>query len=119
MGPAGFEVVEASGEAYRPVLARLFELYVYDFSEYTVSIQLANPYRAPVAVRLYDQVPVTDDKEVEIALLETKPQASHDKVRGHLEWRLSVPAGAKTEVSFKYTLKRPKGWKMNQWEVAQ
>ena len=35
MGPAGFEVVEASGEAYRPVLARLFELYVYDFSEYT------------------------------------------------------------------------------------
>lgn len=90
-----------------------------DFSEYTVSIQLANPYRAPVAVRLYDQVPVTDDKEVEIALLETKPAATHDKVRGHLEWRLSVPAGAKTEVSFKYTLKRPKGWKMNQWEVPQ
>ena len=88
-----------------------------DFSEYTVSIQLANPYRAPVAVRLYDQVPVTDDKEVEIALLETKPAATHDKVRGHLEWRLSLPAGAKTEVSFKYTLKRPKGWKMNQWEV--
>lgn len=88
-----------------------------DFSEYTVSIQLANPYRAPVAVRLYDQVPVTDDKEVEIALLETKPAAAHDKVRGHLEWRLSVPAGSKTEVTFKYTLRRPKGWKMNQWEV--
>ncbi len=88
-----------------------------DVSEYTVSIQLANPYRAPVAVRLYDQVPVTDDKEVEIALLETRPQAAHDKVRGHLEWRLNVPAGSKTEVSFKYTLKRPKGWRMNQWEA--
>ena len=35
MGPAGFEVVEASAEAYRPVLRHLFELYVYDFSEYT------------------------------------------------------------------------------------
>lgn len=88
-----------------------------DVSEYTVSIQLANPYRTPVAVRLYDQVPVTDDKEVEIALLETRPQATHDKVRGHLEWRLNVPAGSKTEVSFKYTLKRPKGWRMNQWEA--
>jgi len=90
-----------------------------DVSEYTVSIQLANPYRAAVAVRLYDQIPVTDDKEVEISLLETKPQAAIDKVRGHLEWRLNVPASSKTEVSFKYTLKRPKGWKMNQWEVAQ
>jgi hypothetical protein len=89
-----------------------------DVSEYTVSIQLANPYRAPVAVRLYDQIPVTSDKEVEVKLLETKPAANVDSVRGHLEWRMSLAAGQKSEVSFRYTLKRPKGWKMNQWEVA-
>jgi hypothetical protein len=89
-----------------------------DVSEYTVSIQLANPYRAPVAVRIYDQIPVTSDKEVEVKLLETKPAATVDAVRGHLEWRLNLGAGQKTEVSYRYTLKRPKGWKMNQWEVA-
>jgi hypothetical protein len=89
-----------------------------DVSEYTVSIQLANPYRAPVAVRIYDQIPVTSDKEVEVKLVETKPQANVDSVRGHLEWRLTLAAGQKTELSYRYTLKRPKGWKMNQWEVA-
>jgi predicted acetyltransferase len=35
IGLAGFEVVEAKDEAYRLVLRHLFELYVYDFSEYT------------------------------------------------------------------------------------
>jgi hypothetical protein len=89
-----------------------------DVSEYTVSIQLVNPYRAPVAVRLYDQIPVTSDKEVEVKLLETKPAATVDAVRGHLEWRFNLGAGQKTDLSFRYTLKRPKGWKMNQWEVA-
>ncbi len=89
-----------------------------DVSEYTVTIALANPYRSPVAVRLYDQLPITSDKEVEVKLLETTPAATQDKVRGHLEWRLTVPAGQKTEVAFKYTLKRPKGWRMQQWEVA-
>jgi hypothetical protein len=89
-----------------------------DVSEYTVSIQLVNPYRAPVAVRLYDQIPVTSDKEVEVKLLETKPAATVDSVRGHLEWRFNLGAGQKQELSFRYTLKRPKGWKMNQWELA-
>jgi uncharacterized protein (TIGR02231 family) len=88
-----------------------------DLSEYTVSIQLANPYRAPVAVRIYDQIPVTGDKEVEVKLLEMKPEAKRDEVRGHLEWRLTVPPGQKTEVAFRYSLKRPKGWRMNQWET--
>jgi predicted acetyltransferase len=31
----GVEVIDAADESYKGVLARLFELYVYDFSEYT------------------------------------------------------------------------------------
>ena len=67
-----------------------------------------------MSVRILDQWPLTDDKEVEVKLLKTEPWAIQDKVKGSLEWRLNVPASSKAVVSFTYSLRRPKGWRMHQ-----
>jgi uncharacterized protein (TIGR02231 family) len=84
-------------------------------NEYTVSIEVTNPTRSPMRLRVVDQVPVTDDKDVEITLRRTSPAVSErDQVTGKLEWRLTVPATAKTTLSFVYTLKRPKGYQLRQ-----
>jgi hypothetical protein len=88
-----------------------------EVTEYAVTIELANPYRSAVAVRLLDQIPITTQKDVEIKLSDSKPLATQDKRTGSLEWRLTVPATQKTIVSFNYSIKRPKGWKLQQSEV--
>ncbi|MBI3185375.1 MAG: mucoidy inhibitor MuiA family protein [Myxococcales bacterium] len=81
---------------------------------YVVTTELANPYRVPVAVRILDQWPLTDDEHVEVKLLETKPYAIQDKLKGSLEWRLNIPPQGKSSVSFTYSIRRPKGWRMHQ-----
>lgn len=90
-----------------------------EIGTYTVTIELANPYRAPVAVRVADQWPVTDQKELEVKLVDTKPTAIQDQKRGGLEWRLTIPPQQKQVFSFTYTLKRPRGWKLQQQEVVR
>ena len=88
-----------------------------EVTDYAVTIELANPYRSAVAVRLLDQIPITSQKDVEILLKDSKPLAIQDKRTGALEWRLSVPASAKTIIAFSYSIKRPKGWLLQQSEV--
>ena len=90
-----------------------------EIGTYTVTIELANPYRAPVAVRVSDQWPVTDQKEVETKLVDSKPTATQDAKKGGLEWRLTIAPQQKQVFSFTYTVKRPRGWKLQQQEVAR
>jgi len=81
---------------------------------YRVTIEVANPYAFPLPVRIHDQWPLTSDDDVEIKLVRTEPFARQDKTKGALEWELTVPASGKTVVSFEYTLRHPKGWRMHQ-----
>jgi uncharacterized protein (TIGR02231 family) len=81
---------------------------------YVVTLEVANPYAFPLPVRIHDQWPLTRDEDVEIKLVRTEPAARQDKVKGTLEWELTVPASGKTVVTFEYTLRHPKGWRMHQ-----
>jgi uncharacterized protein DUF4139/uncharacterized protein DUF4140 len=87
-----------------------------EVTEYVVTIELANPYPMPVALTVVDQVPVAyENKNVEVKLLKTAPEVTKkDDLRGSLEWKLSLPPGGKSVVSFNYTLKRPKSWRLHQ-----
>jgi len=86
-----------------------------EVTEYVVTIELANPYSMPIPITVVDQVPVTDDKNVQVKLLKTAPElTAKDDVRGSLQWKLSLPPGGKSVVSFNYTLKRPKSWRLHQ-----
>jgi hypothetical protein len=90
-----------------------------EIGTYTVTIELANPYRTPIAVRVADQWPLSDQKEVETKLLETKPTAIQDQKKGGLEWRVTIPPQQKQVFSFSYTIKRPRGWQLQQQEVVR
>jgi uncharacterized protein (TIGR02231 family) len=81
---------------------------------YRVTLEVANPYSFPLPVRIHDQWPLTNDDDVDIKLVRTEPFARQDTVKGTLEWELTVPASGKTVVSFEYTLRHPKGWRMHQ-----
>ena len=89
-----------------------------EIGEYTVTTEIANPYRTALSVRVVDQVPVTNDKNVEIKLLSATPapsaQSANDKVLGKIEWMLSIPPSGKSTVTFVYSLKRPKNWRLHQ-----
>jgi hypothetical protein len=85
-----------------------------DLTEYLVTIELANPYPFALPVRIHDQWPLSRDEHVEVKLARTEPQAEQDEDKGTLEWRLMVPPSAKTVVSFVYTVRHPKGWRLRQ-----
>jgi len=88
-----------------------------EVTTYTVTTEINNPYRAPVASRIYDQIPITDQKDVEVKLVSSNPVAIQDQKNGWLEWRLTLPPQKKTTVTFTYTLRRPRGWRLWQQEV--
>jgi hypothetical protein len=90
-----------------------------DVSTYTVTIELVNPYRTPVALRVFDQwpLPQPNQKDLETKLLESAPLAIQDAAKGHLEWRLTLKPNEKQVLRFGYQVKRPKSWKLYQTEV--
>ncbi|MFZ5444135.1 MAG: DUF4139 domain-containing protein [Myxococcota bacterium] len=90
-----------------------------EIGTYRVSIELTNPYRTPISVRVFDQVPLTDQKELETRLVDSKPAAIQDAKKGALEWRATIAPQQKQVFSFTYTVKRPKGWKLQQQEVVR
>ncbi len=85
-----------------------------EINEYSVTTEIANPYRVPLAMRVLDQVPVTDDKDVEIKLVRSEPEAQKNTQNGELAWKVTVPPSGKSTVTFVYTLKRPKGYRLHQ-----
>ncbi|HEY3447376.1 MAG TPA: DUF4139 domain-containing protein [Myxococcales bacterium] len=86
-----------------------------DVTTYEVVIELLNPRAAPVEARVVDQLPLSGEKTVEIKLDRMEPWAIHDKDEGSLEWRLTLPPGAKQVVKFAYAVTRPRGAKLRQW----
>ena len=85
-----------------------------DVTEFIVTLEVANPYPVPLPVRLHDQWPLAGDKHVEVKLVSTEPYAEQDADKGTLEWRLTLAPSSKQEVSFHYTVRHPKSWRLQQ-----
>jgi uncharacterized protein (TIGR02231 family) len=84
-----------------------------EVTRYATTIELANPYPAPLPLRIVDQLPLPGDKNVEVELIEAQG-AAREEGTGKLTWRLTAPASGKVKVGFLYELKRPKGYKVHQ-----
>jgi hypothetical protein len=84
-----------------------------DVTRYAVTIEVANPYPAPIPLRVVDQLPLPGDKNVEVSLVEAKG-AERDEGTGKLTWKVQAPASGKVKLAFVYELKRPKGYKVHQ-----
>ncbi|QRN98759.1 mucoidy inhibitor MuiA family protein [Archangium violaceum] len=87
-----------------------------EITEYLVTIEVANPYPFALPVRIHDQWPLSRSGDVEVKLVRTEPYAEQDKDKGTLMWRLMVPPSEKTAVSFLYTVRHPKGWRLEQYQ---
>ncbi|WP_257453349.1 mucoidy inhibitor MuiA family protein [Archangium lipolyticum] len=87
-----------------------------EITEYLVTIEVANPYPFALPVRILDQWPLSRSGDVEVKLVRTEPYAEQDKDKGTLMWRLMVPPSEKTVVSFLYTVRHPKGWRLEQYQ---
>lgn len=83
-----------------------------EVTDYTVTIELANPYPTPTPVRIFDQWPLSREQHVEVQLLETMPYAAQDAATGKLEWRTTLPARAASSFTFRYRIRRPKGYRL-------
>ena len=90
-----------------------------DVGEYLVTTEVANPYDAPVVVRIFDQWPLRGNDKVEVKLVSTEPLAKSDEKKGSLEWGITIQPHQTTKVTFRYTIKRPKNWRMEQRQEDQ
>ena len=99
-------------------IGRLRAVAFVEGCSYLLLLGVAMPLKylagIPIAVKVKDQWPTADDKEVEVKLAETKPYAIQDTVKGTLEWHLTLAPSSKTNVSFTYSIRRPKGWRLHQ-----
>lgn len=71
-------------------------------------ISIKNNKNRPVQLLVFDQVPVSQNKEIEVELLE-KSNASLEESTGKLQWDLNIPAQASKNMALKYEVKYPKG----------
>jgi hypothetical protein len=85
-----------------------------DVDDYAVSIELTNPYPRAVALRVFDQLPLKGNEDVEVEFVSASPAIKPNKDTGELEWAFELAAAQKTKLEFHYRLKRPHGARLHQ-----
>jgi uncharacterized protein (TIGR02231 family) len=77
------------------------EMYVY-------RITVRNTKKEPIQLTIEDQLPVSQDSQIEVELLEARG-AVQNKETGKLTWKLDLKASEAQTLELKYTVKYPKG----------
>jgi uncharacterized protein (TIGR02231 family) len=79
--------------------------------KHTVTIELTSSLAAPARVEVLDRVPVTDDKNLSVDVIATRPASTVYKqdergapIRGGLAWNVDLAAGGKAKVELDYKL---------------
>lgn len=79
--------------------------------DHTVTLEAASSLAGEVEVEVIDRLPVTDDKDIEVALTRGEPKPEkydqadrHSHVRGGLRWKLKLPAGGKAKAAYEYRI---------------
>jgi uncharacterized protein (TIGR02231 family) len=70
-------------------------------------ISIRNSRKTAIKLNIYDQFPLSTQKEIEITTGETSG-AKHNKETGKLDWEMEVPAGESKVLKFNYSVKYPK-----------
>ncbi len=88
--------------------------------DHRVSIELSSALGLPATVEVYDRVPVTDDKSLEIRLLSAQPPHEPyeqvergSPIRGGVSWKVQLEPGGKRELRLHYRLTFNKGSEVN------
>ncbi|MBU8899819.1 mucoidy inhibitor MuiA family protein [Corallococcus sp. M34] len=86
-----------------------------DVNAYEVTLEIPNPYPFPMPVQVVDQWPLSQSDDVKVKLVATQPTARTDEQTGELRWEhLVLPPSSKQVITFQYTVRRPKSWRLTQ-----
>ena len=75
--------------------------------EYAYEISISNNGAKAAEVIVKDQVPVSENKEIEVELLDASG-AEHSKETGLLSWKVALEPGQSKALNFSYKTSRPK-----------
>lgn len=75
-------------------------------------IEVKNNKKTPVALRLEDRIPISENKEIKIDDME-EGDANYNVKTGVLQWNLALPSNASSKKQFTYVVKYPKGKQIN------
>jgi uncharacterized protein (TIGR02231 family) len=73
----------------------------------TYEIALKNNYNSVLTLDLLDQVPISQDKEIQVNLLDLAG-AEHDELSGKLTWKVRLNPGEQKKIRFSFDIKYPK-----------
>ncbi len=79
---------------------------------YRITVELKNFHDQAIEARVLDRIPYTYDEEIKILDVEHSIAPEVDHGNGMLEWRVPVPAGETVELTFSYTLKHNKNYRV-------
>lgn len=75
--------------------------------ELTYEITVQNGHKEAIEIIIEDQIPVSDEKEVSILLLESS-KADYQQDIGTLSWRIQLAPGESKKVTLSFSVKYPK-----------
>ncbi|MDI1478027.1 DUF4139 domain-containing protein [Polyangium sp. y55x31] len=82
--------------------------------DHHVTVDLTSSLGVPIQIEILERIPVTDDKDVTVKLTSTEPESeAYDQadigapVRGGRRFRVEVPAGGKSKITYAYRIKLP------------
>lgn len=82
--------------------------------DHTISIELSSALGRDTQITVFDRIPVTDDKEVEVKFVASAPAAESysqtdrgSPVRKGLRFQVALPAGGKASIEFRYKVTLP------------
>ena len=78
-----------------------------DITEYKVRIEVGNYKDKAIDIRIFDQIPLSEQEEVQIELL---TEGLTPNRSGILKWDITVPAQKTEVIEFSYKIQRPKNW---------
>ncbi|MBS0012027.1 MAG: mucoidy inhibitor MuiA family protein [Bacteroidales bacterium] len=90
-------------------LVRTIGLNRIDTRSFKISIR--NNKSSEINIVLYDQLPVSQNKDIEVEATELSG-ASVNNISGEIEWDTVIPAGSTREFILSYTVKYPKNKKV-------
>lgn len=74
---------------------------------YTFEISVRNKKKQDISIDIDDQIPVSQNKEIEVELLEGDG-AKYDATTGKLNWSLKLASGDTKKMKFSFSVKYPK-----------
>jgi uncharacterized protein (TIGR02231 family) len=70
-------------------------------------IEVRNTRKSAIEIELEDQIPLTNNEQLEVEVLETG-NAQYNKETGKLTWKIKLNPGESKSISFGYAVKHPK-----------